>query len=319
MKRTLDKKNSERDTKRIKIVEEEQRLFQLKHLKALFFSLAQDREEKGEVDECFSSLKKGDQDAFYRKGCRLVQSFLKDKKLSKSDDREFLTCFFIKGISSKVSEETNKAILSLLENLLENDELKRKYSQEILKRAMMTGYSFYGEDGEQFSCLKNFWQEIEYSEEREIPQINNEIPVCLICKRINNYSLLSKWMNELNVVFVKNEDSSSSPNEEEIISSFALRNKLFNRLQDNKNRNHSLTENNPKEERLKMIGMNEKQINDFFTEYNEITSLKVLYDSDVDEQTAEKCHEKIDNKRIFHHNKLFDRQTYSSREKYMRQ
>ena len=72
---------------------------------------------------------------------------------------------------------------------------------------MRTGYSFYREDGEQFSCLKNFWQEIEYSEEREIPQINNEIPVCLICKRINNYSLLSKWMNKLNAVFVKNEDS----------------------------------------------------------------------------------------------------------------
>ena len=50
-------------------------------------------------------------------------------------------------------------------------------------------------------------------------------------------------MNQLNVVFVKNEDFSSSPNEEEIISSFALRNKLFNRLQGNKNRNYSLTEN----------------------------------------------------------------------------
>ena len=45
-----------------------------------------------------------------------------------------------------------------------------------------------------------------------------------------------------------------------------------------------------------MIGMNEKQINDFFTEYNEITSLKGLYDSDVDEQAAKKCHEKIDKK-----------------------
>ena len=103
-------------------------------------------------------------------------------------------------------------------------------------------------------------------------------------------------MNELNVVFVKNEDSSSSPNKAELISSFALRNKLFDRLQDNKNRNHSLTGSNPKEEQLKMIGMNKKQINDFFTEYNEITSLKVLYDSDVDEQTAEKCHENIDKK-----------------------
>ena len=70
-----------------------------------------------------------------KKGCRLVQSFLKDKKLSKRDDREFLTCFFIKGISSKVSEGTNKAILSLLINLLESNELKRKYSQEIVKRA----------------------------------------------------------------------------------------------------------------------------------------------------------------------------------------
>ena len=47
---------------------------------------------------------------------------------------------------------------------------------------------------------------------------------------------------------------------------------------------------------MKMIGINEKEINDFFTKYNEITSLKVLYDSDVDAQTAEKCHEKIDNK-----------------------
>ena len=223
---------------------EEERLFQLKHLKSLLLSLAQDEEEKSEVDECFSSMKRGNQDAFYQKGCRLVQSFLKNKKLSKSDDREFLTCFFIKGISSKLFEETNKVILSLLENLLEKDELKRKYSQEIVKRGMRTRYSFHGEDGEQFSCLKKFWQEIEYSEEREIPQINNEIPVCLICKGISDYSLLSKWMNELNVVYVKNEEP--SPNEAEIISSFALRNKLFNRLQDNKNRNHSLTENNPK-------------------------------------------------------------------------
>ena len=108
MKRTLDKQNNGSGTKRIKIVEEEQRLFQLKRLKALFFSLAQDREEKGEVDECFSSLKKGDQDAFYQKGCRLVQSFLKNKKLSKSDGRELLICFFIKGISSKVSEKRIK-------------------------------------------------------------------------------------------------------------------------------------------------------------------------------------------------------------------
>ena len=235
-------------------------------------------------------IEKGDQDAFYQKGCRLVQSFLKDKKLSKSDDREFLICFFIKGISSKLSEETNKAILSLLGNLLEKNKLKRKYSQEIVKRAMLTGYSLF-KYGKKFFYLKNFWQEIEYSEKRKIPQINKEIPVCLICKRINNYSLLTKWMNELNVVFVKKEKCSSSPNEAEVISSFALRNKLFNGLQDNKNRNHSLTENNPKEEELKMIGMNEKQINDFFTEYNEITSLKVLYDSDVDEQTARKCHE----------------------------
>ena len=137
---------------------EEERLFQLQRLKALFFSLAQDEEEKNEVEECFSSLKRGDQDAFYRKGCRLVQSFLKNKKPSKSDDREFLTCFFIKGISSKVSEEINKAILSLLRNLLESNELKRKYSQEIVKRAIGTGYSFCGEDGKQFSCLKKFWQ-----------------------------------------------------------------------------------------------------------------------------------------------------------------
>ena len=103
-------------------------------------------------------------------------------------------------------------------------------------------------------------------------------------------------MNELNVVFVKKEKCPASPNKAELISSFGLRNKLFNRLQDNKNRNHSLTENNSKEEELKMIGMNEQQINDFFTKYNEITSLKLLYDSDVDAQTAEKCHEKIDKK-----------------------
>ena len=160
--------------------------------------------------------------------------------------------------------------------------MKRKYSQEILKRAIKTGYSFCGEDSEQCSCLKKFWQEIEYSEEREIPQINNEIPVCLICKRINNHSLLSKWMNELNATFVKNKGYSSSPNEAELISSYALRNKLFNRLQENKNRNHSMKETTQKEEQLKMIGMNEQQINNFFTEYNEITSLKVLYDSDVD-------------------------------------
>ena len=113
---------------------EEERLFHLQRLKALFFSLAQNVEKKNEVDECFSSLKRGDQDAFYRKGCRLVQSFLKSEKLSKRDGREFLICFFIKEISSGVSEETNKAILSLLEKFLENNELKRnihrRYSRE---------------------------------------------------------------------------------------------------------------------------------------------------------------------------------------------
>ena len=47
---------------------------------------------------------------------------------------------------------------------------------------------------------------------------------------------------------------------------------------------------------LKNIGMNEKQIEDFFTRYNEINPIKMIYDSNVDEQTPEKCHEKIANK-----------------------
>ena len=37
---------------------EEERLFQLQRLKALFFSLAQNVEKKNKMDECFSSLKK---------------------------------------------------------------------------------------------------------------------------------------------------------------------------------------------------------------------------------------------------------------------
>ena len=74
----------------------------------------------------------------------------------------------MKSISSSLSEETNKNILSLLGSLLD-DELKEKYAHEIVKRAMKTRYSFFGEDGEEYSCLKLFWPEIEYSEETEPP------------------------------------------------------------------------------------------------------------------------------------------------------
>ena len=70
-----------------------------------------------------------------------------------------------------------------------------KKFEEILKRAMMTGYSFYGEDGEQCSCSKNFWQEIEYSEAREVPQINNEIPVCFNLQK-NQHLFSSLEMDE---------------------------------------------------------------------------------------------------------------------------
>ena len=51
----------------------------------------------------------------------------------------------------------------------EKNELKEKYAHEIVKRAMKTGHYFFGEDGEEYSCLKLFWQEIEYSEETEPP------------------------------------------------------------------------------------------------------------------------------------------------------
>ena len=74
----------------------------------------------------------------------------------------------MKSISASLLEETNKSILSLLGSLLD-DELKEKYAHEIVKRAMKTKYSFSGEDGEEYSCLKLFWQEIEYSEETEPP------------------------------------------------------------------------------------------------------------------------------------------------------
>ena len=131
----------------------------------------------------------------------------------------------MKGISSSLSEETNKSILTLLGSLLD-DELKEKYAHEILKRAMKTRYSFSGEDGEEYSYLKPFWQEIEYSEETAPPQINNVIPVCLLCNDITNISLFAQWMDELNVVFMEH-NGLSSPEERAIISSLALRNKLF--------------------------------------------------------------------------------------------
>ena len=111
----------------------------------------------------------------------LSQPFLKTRTLS-SAEREFLACFFIKSISSSLSEETNKSILSLLGSLLD-DELKEKYAHEIVKRAMKTGYSFSGEDGGRYSFLNPFWQEIEYSEATEPPQINNVIPVCLFLQK----------------------------------------------------------------------------------------------------------------------------------------
>ena len=132
-------------------------------------------------------------------------------------------------------------------------------------------------------------------------------------------------MDELNVVFVRHGESSSE--EGALISSLALRNKLFCDTQVKKKRTFLQKENNTKEALLRNIGLSEKQVEDFFTRYNEINSIKMLYDSSIDEQasensyhsisdddeqtsensyysisdddeqpTAAKCHEKIDNK-----------------------
>ena len=150
---------------------------------------------------------------------------------------------------------------------------------------MKTGYSFFGEDGEEYSYLKPFWQEIEYSEETELSQINNTVPVCLFYNEVTDNSLFAKWIDELNVVFMRHGESSSSE-ERALISSLALRNKLFCDTQVKKKRTFLQKENDKKEALLRNIGMNEKQIEDFFTRSNEISSLKILYDSSIDEQTA---------------------------------
>ena len=179
------------ETKRISTDETENELSQLKRFKSLLFSLTQTEEEKSEVTECFSSLKARDQNAFYQKGCKLLHSFLSIKKTFPNNEKLFVLCFLMKGISSSLSEKTNKSILTLLGSLLD-DELKEKYAHEILKRAMKTRYSFSGEDGEEYSFLKPFWQEIKYSEETAPPQINNVIPVCLLCNDITNISLFAQ-------------------------------------------------------------------------------------------------------------------------------
>ena len=170
----------------------EKELSQLERFKTLLFSLAQTEEEKSEVNKCFSSLKEGDQNAFYQNGCRLLHSFLSNMKTFPNNEKIFVLCFLIKNISSSLSEETNKSILTFLGSLLD-DELKTKYAHELVKRAMNTGYSFFGEDGEKYSFLKPFCQEIEYSEETAPPQINNTIPVCLCCKEITDNSLFAKF------------------------------------------------------------------------------------------------------------------------------
>ena len=280
--------------KRIKDDSTEIERFQLKRFKKLLFSLTQTEEEKSEVTECFSSLKERNQNAFYQNGCRLLHSFLSIKKTFPNNEKLFVLCFLMKGISSSLSAETNKSILTSLGSLLD-DESKEKYSHEILKRAMKTKYSFFGEDGDEYACLKPFWHEIEYSEETEPPQINNTVPVYLLCKRVPNNSLFTKWMDELNVVFMRHGESSSSE-ERALISSLALRNKLFCETQVKRKRTFLQKENNTKETLLRNIGLNKKQVEDFFKRYNEINSIKMLYDSNVDRKTAEKCHEKIDNK-----------------------
>ena len=137
---------------------------QLKKLSEIFRKFAKSKSEKEKLSSCFQALSDDDFDAVYQRACKIAQNIIKGEnrfmvrfcKFLTFDDREFLTCFFIKGISSEISEETNKAILSFLGNLLKNNGLRRKYSQEIVKRAIGTGYSFYGEDGERFSCLKSF-------------------------------------------------------------------------------------------------------------------------------------------------------------------
>ena len=120
------------EIKRILTDETENELSQLKRFKALLFSLAQTEEEKSEVTECFSSLKARDQNAFYQKGCRLLHLFLNSMKTFLNNEKLFVLCFLMKGISSSLSEETNKSILSLLGSLLD-DELKAKYVHEILE------------------------------------------------------------------------------------------------------------------------------------------------------------------------------------------
>ena len=124
----------------------------LETLKTLFLKFSRQCGGDTNINKCFSLIEGDGIEQFYQKACSFCTSiansqgffsrlFFRTPTLTTSD-REFLICFVIKGISPKISEETNKAILSLLINLLESNELKRKYSQEIVKRAMTTGYSF---------------------------------------------------------------------------------------------------------------------------------------------------------------------------------
>ena len=174
-------------------------------LKKLFLKFSRQIGGNTKITKCFSLLNDRDVEQFYQVALTFCTSIINSQKFFSqlfflapalpSAEREFLVCFFIKSISSSLSEETNKSILSLLGSLLD-DELKEKYAHEIPKKAMKMGHSFSGEDGEEYSYLKPFWQEIEYSEKTEPPQINNVIPVCLLCKEITNNSLFaSEWMN----------------------------------------------------------------------------------------------------------------------------
>ena len=148
--------------KRVLTDRTEKELSQLKRFDSLLFSLTQTEEEKIELTQCFSLLKTINSNAFYQNGYRLLHSLLNNMKTFPNNEKLFVLCFLMKSISASLLEETNKSILSLLGSLLD-DELKEKYAHEILKRAMQTEYSFFGEDGDEYSCLKPFWQEIEYS------------------------------------------------------------------------------------------------------------------------------------------------------------
>ena len=95
----------------------------LETLKTLFLKFSRQCGGDTNINECFSLMKGDDVEQFYQKTCSfctdIVNSqgffsrlFFRTPTLTASD-REFLTCFFIKGIPSEISEETNKVILSI--------------------------------------------------------------------------------------------------------------------------------------------------------------------------------------------------------------